>query len=120
MPGRRPWTCGATRSACWRSCCRRSTPRHAITVSDARLTVGIIETSPGSPNTVPGRLRVIVDLRHPASAQYRSLRAEVDRLVAESLQRQGLEGSIRCVWEAPGVEFDAECVEARARGGGGA
>jgi len=79
---------------------------------DARLTVGIIETSPGSPNTVPGRLRVIVDLRHPLLAQYRSLREEIDRLVAESLQRQGLEGSIRCVWEAPGVEFDAECIDA--------
>jgi len=79
---------------------------------DARLTVGIIETSPGSPNTVPGRLRVIVDLRHPLLAAYRSLRAEGDRLVAESLQRQGLEGSIRCVWEAAGVEFDAECIAA--------
>jgi N-carbamoyl-L-amino-acid hydrolase len=79
---------------------------------DARLTVGIIETSPGSPNTVPGRLRVIVDLRHPAIAEYRSLRAEIDRWVAESLKRQGLEGSIRCVWEAPGVEFDAKCIDA--------
>jgi beta-ureidopropionase / N-carbamoyl-L-amino-acid hydrolase len=79
---------------------------------DARLTVSIIETSPGSPNTVPGRLRVIVDLRHPLLAQYRSLREEIDRLVAESLQRQGLKGSIRCVWEAAGVEFDAECIAA--------
>ncbi len=79
---------------------------------DARLTVGIIETSPGSPNTVPGRLRVIVDLRHPLLAQYRSLRDEIDRLVADSLQRQGFEGSIRCIWESAGVEFDAECVAA--------
>ncbi len=79
---------------------------------DARLTVGIIETSPGSPNTVPGRLRVIVDLRHPLVAEYRALREEIDRLVAESLQRQGLKGSIRRVWEAPGVECDAECIEA--------
>jgi N-carbamoyl-L-amino-acid hydrolase len=39
---------------------------------DARLTVGIIETSPGSPNTVPGQLRFTVDLRHPDGAQYRS------------------------------------------------
>ena len=87
---------------------------------DARLTVGIIETSPGSPNTVPGRLRVIVDLRHPLVAEYRSLREEIDRLVAESLQRQGLKGSIRCVWEAPGVEFDARVHRGRAASGGGA
>ena len=79
---------------------------------DARLTVGVIETSPGSPNTVPGRLRVSVDLRHPVVAHYRSLREEIDRLVAESLQRQGLKGSIHCVWEAPGVEFDSKCIAA--------
>ena len=78
----------------------------------ARLTVGIIETSPGSPNTVPGQLRFTVDLRHPDGAQYRSLRNEVDGLVHAALERQGLEGSIRCVWEAPGVVFDPACIAA--------
>jgi N-carbamoyl-L-amino-acid hydrolase len=79
---------------------------------DARLTVSVIETLPGSPNTVPGRLRLIVDLRHPMVAHYRSLREEVDRLVEETLLHQGLNGSIRCVWEAKGVEFDADCIAA--------
>ena len=45
---------------------------------DARLTVGIIETQPGSPNTVPGRLRFTLDLRHPDADQYRSLCAEAE------------------------------------------
>jgi beta-ureidopropionase / N-carbamoyl-L-amino-acid hydrolase len=80
--------------------------------TDARFTVGIIETSPGSPNTVPGRLRFTVDLRHPDGAKYRSLRAEADAVVHAALARHGLEGSIRCVWEAPGVVFDPGCVEA--------
>jgi beta-ureidopropionase / N-carbamoyl-L-amino-acid hydrolase len=79
---------------------------------DARFTVGFIETLPGSPNTVPGRLRFTVDIRHPVAAQYHSLREELDRLVRESLARQALTGSVRCVWEAPGVTFDAACVEA--------
>jgi N-carbamoyl-L-amino-acid hydrolase len=79
---------------------------------DARFTVGIIETSPGSPNTVPGQLRFTVDLRHPDGAQYRSLRSEIDGVVSASLERHGLEGSIRCVWEAPGVAFDPDCVAA--------
>lgn len=78
----------------------------------ARLTIGIIETSPGSPNTVPGRLRFTVDVRHPDVEQYSTLRSAVDRLVAEALDRHGLEGSVRCVWEAPGVTFDATCVAA--------
>lgn len=79
---------------------------------DARLTVGIIETQPGSPNTVPGRLRFTLDLRHPDADQYQSLCAEAERIVAEALAAEGLRGEIRRVWEAPGVTFDADCVAA--------
>jgi N-carbamoyl-L-amino-acid hydrolase len=79
---------------------------------DARFTVGIIETSPGSPNTVPGLLRFTADLRHPDGAQYRSLRHEIEAVLQASLESQGLEGGIRCVWEAPGVAFDPGCVDA--------
>jgi beta-ureidopropionase / N-carbamoyl-L-amino-acid hydrolase len=79
---------------------------------DARLTIGIIETYPGSPNTVPGRLRFTIDVRHPDIRHYGVLRFEVDRLVRSALQNHGLAGDIRCVWEAPGVVFDAACVDA--------
>jgi N-carbamoyl-L-amino-acid hydrolase len=79
---------------------------------DARLTVGIIETSPGSPNTVPGRLRFTIDVRHPDLRQYGALRFEIDRLVRAALKHHDLDGDIRCVWEAPGVVFDAHCVDA--------
>jgi N-carbamoyl-L-amino-acid hydrolase len=77
---------------------------------DARLTFGFIETLPGSPNTVPGRLRFTVDIRHPDNLQYQALRGELNGLVQAALERHGLEGQIRCVWEAPGVTFDAACV----------
>ncbi len=79
---------------------------------DARLTVGFIETLPGSPNTVPGRLRFTVDIRHPDAAVYGALREEVNRLVHAALGRHALTGGIRCVWEAPGVSFDPTCVAA--------
>jgi N-carbamoyl-L-amino-acid hydrolase len=79
---------------------------------DARLTVGIIETSPGSPNTVPGRLRFTVDLRHPDARQYAALQEEAHRLVHAALARHALAGTIRLVWEAPGVSFDPNCVAA--------
>jgi N-carbamoyl-L-amino-acid hydrolase len=78
----------------------------------ARLTIGVIETLPGSPNTVPGRLRFTVDLRHPDAAQYRSLCGQVDTIVQAALAHHGLEGGIRRTWEAPGVVFDAACVSA--------
>jgi len=79
---------------------------------DARLTVAVIETRPSSPNTVPGYLRFFLDLRHPDTAHYRSLREEVERIVQTALERHGLPGHIRCVWQAAGVTFDAKCVAA--------
>jgi beta-ureidopropionase / N-carbamoyl-L-amino-acid hydrolase len=79
---------------------------------DARFTVGFIETLPGSPNTVPGLLRFTADIRHPDAAQYDSLKALLNLRVQEVLRAQGLKGSVRCVWEAPGVSFAAECVAA--------
>jgi N-carbamoyl-L-amino-acid hydrolase len=79
---------------------------------DARLTVAVIETRPSSPNTVPGYLRFFLDLRHPDTAHYRSLREEVEGIVQTALERHGLPGHIRCVWQAAGVAFDAKCVAA--------
>jgi N-carbamoyl-L-amino-acid hydrolase len=79
---------------------------------DARITFGFIETLPGSPNTVPGRLRFTVDVRHPDAQQYAALREDMNRLVQDALQRHALAGQIRCVWEAPGVSFDPLCVAA--------
>jgi N-carbamoyl-L-amino-acid hydrolase len=88
---------------------------YAITAAhgpQARFTVGIIETFPGSPNTVPGRLRFTVDLRHPDLEVYRALRSEVEREVAAAIDRHGLEGGMQCVWQAPGVSFDPACIAA--------
>ncbi len=79
---------------------------------DARLTIGLIEASPGSPNTVPGRLRFTVDVRHPEVRQYGSLRLDVERLVRSALANHGLRGEVTCVWEAPGVTFDEGCIAA--------
>ena len=88
---------------------------YAVTEShgpEARFTVGIIETRPGSPNTVPGSLRFTVDVRHPDAHHYAALKAAVPATVRASLQAHGLDGEIRCVWEAPGVAFHAACVAA--------
>lgn len=78
----------------------------------ARCTVGFIETKPGSPNTVPGLLRFTVDVRHPEAARYQALKSAVHDITRLSLKQQGLEGEVRCVWEAPGVTFDPRCVDA--------
>ena len=88
---------------------------YALTESlgpDARFTVGVIETRPGSPNTVPGSLRFTVDVRHPDAQRYAALKAAVPAAVHAALGVHALEGEVRCVWEAPGVTFDGNCVAA--------
>ncbi len=78
----------------------------------ARLTIGCLEAQPGSANTVPSAVRFTVDVRHPLLTAYRALRADVEKIVSENLRRFSLEGSVRCIWEAPGVTFDPLCIEA--------
>jgi N-carbamoyl-L-amino-acid hydrolase len=78
----------------------------------SRFTVGVIETRPGSPNTVPGWLRFTVDVRHPQAEAYAALKRTVHDVVRAALTDHALEGEVRCVWEAPGVSFDATCVSA--------
>jgi len=78
----------------------------------ARLTVAVIETRPSSPNTVPGFLRFFLDLRHPETSHYQSLREEVEGIVRTALEHHALPGHIRCVWQAQGVSFDPKCVAA--------
>jgi beta-ureidopropionase / N-carbamoyl-L-amino-acid hydrolase len=79
---------------------------------DGRLTIGIIETLPGSPNTVPGRLRFTVDVRHPQDSPYHALRRAVEQTVRAALATHRRTGVVRCVWEASAVRFNAQCVEA--------
>ena len=79
---------------------------------EGRVTFGFINALPGSSNTVPGRLEMTVDIRHPDAESYRDMLASYDRLVHAACERFGLPCSLTCFWEAPGVVFDSSCVEA--------
>ena len=48
-----------------------------------RFTVGRCEVSPGSPNTVPGRVHFMIDLRHPDVAVIQSLRDQIRKTATE-------------------------------------
>lgn len=79
---------------------------------DARLTFGVINAQPGSSNTVPGQLTLTVDIRHPDKAAYDLMISEYHEVVQQACDAQGTPVSMECFWEAPGVEFDANCVNA--------
>jgi N-carbamoyl-L-amino-acid hydrolase len=79
---------------------------------DAVATVGHLDVSPNSRNTIPGEVFFTVDIRHP---QWEII-AEMDRRFAEAFallgERRGLETSIQQIAHTPPVGFDPECVDA--------
>ena len=77
----------------------------------SRMTFGIIETSPASNNTVPGRLKMTVDIRHPDRETYDTLLGMTYTRVKEACENCGLAYEMHCFWEADGIEFDPACIE---------
>jgi N-carbamoyl-L-amino-acid hydrolase len=79
-----------------------------------RATVGEFQAYPGSRNTVPGRVRFTVDLRHPDGGTMDAM----DRALGQAFERararhEGrLEFQLEEIWYAPPVAFDADCIEA--------
>jgi N-carbamoyl-L-amino-acid hydrolase len=79
-----------------------------------RATVGEFQAYPGSRNTVPGRVRFTVDLRHPdgntMDAMDHALREVFEQ--ARGRAAGGLEFQLEQIWYAPPVAFDPECIAA--------
>jgi beta-ureidopropionase / N-carbamoyl-L-amino-acid hydrolase len=79
-----------------------------------RATIGEFQAYPGSRNTVPGRVRFTVDLRHPDAgtmdAMDGALHAAFERARGRAAGR--LEFYLNEIWYAPPVAFDPECIEA--------
>jgi hydantoinase/carbamoylase family amidase len=73
-------------------------------------TVGEIDFEPGIPTAVPGRVSMVVDLRHPnaegLARMLESARAAVTACAAE----RGCEVSEEPVWRIEPIEFDPELV----------
>ena len=50
---------------------------------DGRITFGYINATPGSSNTVPGRLELTVDIRHPDEASYSAMLEAYSHVVVQ-------------------------------------
>jgi N-carbamoyl-L-amino-acid hydrolase len=77
-----------------------------------RATFGDIKAEPGSRNTVPERLIVNVDLRHPDPAVLDEMDHLFRAFVAETCEAKGLQGRVDELWHMPVTEFDPDCVDA--------
>lgn len=81
-------------------------PPHAV------ATVGRMQVSPNSRNTIPGRVELTVDLRHPdmgvLDAMDARLRNEIQQIAASA----GLTVAMERVQDTPPVKFDRGCIDA--------
>ncbi len=78
----------------------------------ARVTFGDIRAEPGARNTVPERLILAVDLRHPNKSVLDAMENAFRQIAAEECGRVGLAYSIREEWRLPPVSFDPLCINA--------
>lgn len=81
-----------------------------------RATVGEFRIHPGSRNTVPGRVELTVDLRHPDAAVLDTMDAGLAAACEAVAGETAVAVEYRCIWYSPPVAFDPECVEAVRRG----
>lgn len=77
-----------------------------------RFTIGTVRAEPGSRNTVPGRLVIGVDLRHPEAHTLKEIDLNFRALACEVSERMGIRHEIMLVWDMPPTVFDPRCVEA--------
>ncbi|WP_372835849.1 M20 family metallo-hydrolase, partial [Pontibacterium sp.] len=78
----------------------------------ARVTFGDIKAEPGARNTVPERVVLAVDLRHPDQRILDSMDQAFRRIVEEESEPRGLAATVRDEWDSPAVRFDPQCINA--------
>lgn len=77
---------------------------------DGRVTFGDIQAQPGSRNTVPERLIINVDLRHPDADILDKMDAIFREVVISECDSRGLTSEVNELWHMPVTKFDFECV----------
>jgi N-carbamoyl-L-amino-acid hydrolase len=75
-----------------------------------RATFGDFTVEPGSRNTVPGRLTVSLDYRHPEETVLDEVDQELRTIMEAECRVAGVEGQVEELWHMPPVSFAAECI----------
>lgn len=77
-----------------------------------RATFGDIRAEPGSRNTVPEKLVVAIDLRHPDTSVLDEMDRQFRQCVEKTCSAKGLDGRVEELWHMPVTAFAPECVDA--------
>jgi N-carbamoyl-L-amino-acid hydrolase len=73
-----------------------------------RFTIGRVEVSPGSPNTVPGKVSFTIDMRHPDDAVLVEREGTIERLLAE--KTRPCAASLQKVTNVAPTYFDSKVI----------
>src|SRR5216110_793677 len=76
----------------------------------ACATVGFVEVSPNSRNTIPGRVFLTVDFRHPEDAVLTAMDTELRAACAEAAATQSLDAEVKEFWYFPPTPFEPQLV----------
>src|SRR5436305_1620870 len=76
----------------------------------ACATVGFVQVSPNSRNTIPGRVFFTVDFRHPDNAVLSAMDGELREVCKAAAAAIGLETEVKEFWYFPPTPFDPELV----------
>jgi N-carbamoyl-L-amino-acid hydrolase len=104
MPRRRDALVGAARMI---DAVNRIGHAHA---PDACATVGFVQVSPNSRNTIPGRVFFTVDFRHPDDAVLSAMDRELRAACMAAAETQKLETAVEEFWYFPPTPFDPGLV----------
>jgi N-carbamoyl-L-amino-acid hydrolase len=78
----------------------------------ACATVGFVQVSPNSRNTIPGRVFFTVDFRHPYDAVLSAMDAELRQACEAAAVPSGLAVDVKEFWYFPPTPFDPDLVAA--------
>ena len=77
-----------------------------------RLTFGVLAAEPASRNTVPGRVVVSVDLRHPDDSTLDEMEDGLREAAHRACLERGAAWRLDDVWRSPPVRFSGRCIDA--------
>jgi N-carbamoyl-L-amino-acid hydrolase len=76
-----------------------------------RCTIGDLAVEPGSRNTVPERLKIAIDLRHPEADILAVMHAELEAEVVRACAERRIDGKLEEIWRMPPTNFAPALVD---------
>src|SRR5579883_1735513 len=86
--------------------------RIALDFAPGVSTVGLVQVSPNSRNTIPGTVFFTVDLRHPRDEVLAQMKARFEAELAEVCGELGVAVECEEIWNSPAIHYHDDCIAA--------